>query len=177
MAALVRASSVETSASAAEALIALTVRSNSKRSQAASAGVILPLVKLLGPSSPARVQELAVRALRNLAANADNHARIAAAGAIPPLVQLLGPSSPAELQDTAAWALTSLVGDNADVQVQVATAGVIPPLLRLLGTGSTAVQESAAGALQRLAFNAKCMQLLGNSGYYDHPRVRDPSRK
>ena len=50
-----------------------------------SAGVISPLVELLGTHSTAAVQQQAAWALRYLAVNGDNRVMIAAAGAIPPL--------------------------------------------------------------------------------------------
>ena len=118
-----------------------------------TAGVVSPLVALLGAHSTVAVQKHAARALRNLAACADNQGPIAAAGAIPPLAALLGPASSAKVQEAAVGALRKLA-TNADNQAKMTAAGAIPLLVVLLGANNTAaVQEQAAAALGHISNN------------------------
>jgi hypothetical protein len=121
-------------------------------------GAIPLLVQLLGPGSPAGVQEDATAILMVFAASTDaNKVAIVAAGAIPLLVQLMGPASPVMVQVYATNAIMYLV-EIAEHLASISAAGAIPLLVQFLdpGDGPPAfMQEMAADTLGTLAFNAE----------------------
>jgi hypothetical protein len=117
-------------------------------------GAIPLLVPLLGPGSPAEVQELAAGILAYLAQGADaNKVAIAAAGAISLLVHLMGPSSPVMVQ-VHATALSTLA-INDENAAQIASAGAIPLLVQFLDPGGGPPAAMAAAALGLLAVHSE----------------------
>ena len=83
------------------------------------AGVLSPLVALLGPENTAEVQGHAAMALANLIDGEDGQVKVAAAGAISPLVALLGTQSTAEVQEQAAGALRNIAGISSHTTCKV----------------------------------------------------------
>jgi hypothetical protein len=109
-------------------------------------GAIPVLVRLLGPGSPAEVQQDAAFILWCLTQTRENVATIAAAGAIPLLVQLLKPGTTADVQEKAAQTLANIASD--DCVVTIASAGAIPHLVQLMAPSSPVkVQVSAVFAI------------------------------
>jgi hypothetical protein len=135
-----------------------------------AAGVIPPLVQLLGHGAPAEVQTDAMLVLGAIALGKGNAVDIATA--IPSLVRTLGPASTGRMQVAAVAALNnlSLVDANA---VTIASAGAIPHLVQLLGpapqqyveNASTAeVQQYATNALYNLALYAEIAVTIADAG-------------
>jgi hypothetical protein len=99
-------------------------------------GAIPFLVSLLGPGSPAKVQERAAGILTNLAESTDaNKVAIVAAGAIPLLVQLMGPASPVIVQVYATNVIMYLARKHA---ASISSSGAIPLLVQFLDPGDDA---------------------------------------
>jgi hypothetical protein len=130
-------------------------------------GAIPLLVPLLGPGSPADVQELAAGILGMLSETADdNRVAVAAAGAVPLLVQLMGPGSPVMVQ-VCAVQLTAFLADNTEIAARIAAAGAIPLLVQFLdpGDGPPAImQEISAQTLGFLAENDKDAVTVASAG-------------
>jgi hypothetical protein len=130
-------------------------------------GAIPLLVSLLGPGSPADVQELAIEILAMLSVSADdNRVAIAAAGAIPLLVQLMGPGSPVMVQCHAV-SLTSILALNTEIAARIAAAGAIPLLVQFLDPGDgppVRMQGMAAQALAGIAENGKDAITVASAG-------------
>jgi hypothetical protein len=128
-------------------------------------GAIPLLVPLLGPGSPADVQELAAKILANLTHHdADN--RIAASGAIPLLVQLLGPGSPVMVQ-VYAVELTMALAVDTEIAARIAAEGAIPLLVQFLDPGDgppALMQGMAAQTLGRIAANDKDASAIASAG-------------
>jgi hypothetical protein len=134
------------------------------RAAIVAVGAIPVLVPLLGPGSPAELQQDAAFVLWLLSEISENVATIAAAGAIPLLVQLLKPGSPAYVQAKAAALLMHIAVDDNCV-VTIASAGAIPHLVRLMAPSSPVlVQVSAVSAISALARHAGNAAIIAAAG-------------
>jgi hypothetical protein len=130
-------------------------------------GAIPLLVPLLGPGSPAEVQELAAIILTMLAGSTDaNRVAIAAAGASPLLLQLMGPASPVKVQVCAANAI-SVLARNVENASSISAAGAIPRLVQFLDPGDgppALMQGMAAATLGRLSVHAEDAVTIAAAG-------------
>ena len=114
------------------------------------AGVIAPLVTMLGNSSP-EMQLPATGAIECLLQAKDIQAAVVRTGAIAPLC-MLSRDGMTETQEQAAAALWSLSIDNAPNKTTIAKLGGIDALVKMVVTGgSDKAQRNAAGALATLA--------------------------
>jgi hypothetical protein len=114
----------------------------------ASAGAILPLVKLLSSGADS-TKGLAAEAVWNLVdGDAENGRAFIAARVAPLLVQLIT-NGPADTQEFAAGALASLSLDECN-QTTIVASGAIAALVQLLREGDKSAWESAALALRCL---------------------------
>jgi len=129
--------------------------------EAIDAGVIQPLVAVLGDSSRPKVQYEAAWALTNIASGTSEQTKaVVDAGAVPPLVQLL--SSPDDdVRHQALWALGNIAGDGPNAIAGDASsscdlvleAGVMEPLVKVLRHESenVSMMRTATWALSNLS--------------------------
>jgi hypothetical protein len=131
----------------------------------ASAGGILPLIKML--THTATLHRYAAGALWALAAEADNQQLIASHGGIPPLVALLSARqssrSSRNAQDTAAGALANLAR-TAAIRSQIAAAGGIQPLVSLFDMGRSDAKAQSAIALKTMVLENDANQYAVATG-------------
>lgn len=148
---------------AATALKHEAMKGRDHSSAIAAAGAIPPLVALLGPDSPAELQDEAAAALRALCLGSDeNRSDVLAAGAVPPLVALLSSES-AETQEQAAGLLASLAM-NGETAAAIVTASGLRPLIRLCAERRCGVQFEAASALRNLAAHSPLHHAIIEAG-------------
>ena len=147
----------------AAAALLVDITNNSKigcRAKVVTAGVIPPLIRLLGSQDPVSLQENAARMLLNIINDSSTSlSKAVAAGALPALVSLLKARDGAGfsgLQATAAKALEIVISHSPDHYEAAVAAGVIAPLVALLKEGgSSIVHEQAARALICLTSDAQ----------------------
>lgn len=118
------------------------------RSVIARQGGIQSLLMYLDRASYPKAQEIAIRALRNLAASATNAKALISAGYVVQLAAALKNGTSA-VQQLAASAICNLSA-SIDVRRQLGEAGCIPPLTRMLEAPDSSEQEAAAQALSTL---------------------------
>ncbi|CAI0600327.1 unnamed protein product [Linum tenue] len=142
-------------ASAAEALEALTNKSEDARKCIVDAnGVYLLISSVIPPKSNEQHQECAVELLLILTDQVDESKwAITAAGGIPPLVQLLDVGSKKAKED-AALVLWNLCCHSEDIHACIESAGAIPAFIWLLATGTPKAQEISNMALLKLIRSA-----------------------
>jgi hypothetical protein len=135
------------------------------RAAIVAVGAIPLLVPLLGPGSPAEVQQGATFILWCVSLISENVVvTIADAGAIPLLLQLLKPGSPADVQDNASRALANLAAIE-DHAVTIASAGAIPLLVQMMAPSSPVmVQVASVRAIYTLARHAGNAASIAVSG-------------
>jgi hypothetical protein len=104
-------------------------------------------------------QELAARALWNLAFDSANHTRIAQG--LTPLIQLLHNGTEGAKQ-ASAKALSILAVSDKYSQ-QLVAGGCVEPLVRML-FGSKGEMEAAAGALANIAYDEESRRAIAASG-------------
>ncbi|KAG9448527.1 hypothetical protein H6P81_008492 [Aristolochia fimbriata] len=140
---------LESRIQAARDIRKLAKASAGTRSVFAAAGVIQPLVSMLGPSEPG-ARESALLALLNLAArNERNKVKIVTSGAVPPLLELLKLET-GSLRDLATAAILTLSASSANKLI-IAASGATPLLVQILSSGSVQGKVDAVTALYNLS--------------------------
>lgn len=127
---------------AAAALQNLAVGDNSIRWKIVGAGAVAPLIRFLDESSEPRSQEIALGALRNLAACSENIEALIDVGFLPRLANCLR-NGPVVVQQVAAAAICHMAF-STDTRRFLGEAGVIGPLVHMLDAKSCTAQEYAA---------------------------------
>ncbi|CAN1768313.1 Protein CELLULOSE SYNTHASE INTERACTIVE 3 [Linum perenne] len=138
-------------ASAAEALEALTCKSEDARKHILDAnGVYLLIGAAVVPSKDVQHQECAVGLLLILTDQVDDSKwAITAAGGIPPLVQLLEMGSQ-KARDDATLILWNLCCHSEDIHACVESAGAVSAFIWFLKSGGPRGQETSVKALLKL---------------------------
>ncbi|XP_068637702.1 U-box domain-containing protein 4 [Aristolochia californica] len=140
---------LESRIQAARDIRKLAKASATTRSIFAAAGVIQPLVSMLG-SSESGARESALLALLNLAArNERNKVKIVTSGALPPLLELLKLET-GNLRDLATAAILTLSASSANKPI-IAASGATPLLVQILSSGSVQGKVDAVTALYNLS--------------------------
>ncbi|XP_024401407.1 uncharacterized protein [Physcomitrium patens] len=133
---------------AAATLQNLAVSDDSIRWRIVEDGALQPLLRYLDFSAEACAQEIALGALRNLAACRDNIDVLCSAGFLPRLANCLR-SGPLVVQIVAAAAVCH-IACSTEARRMLGEAGVIGPLVKLLDAKSNTAQEYSAQALALL---------------------------
>lgn len=143
---------------AAMQLVRLTVSNQANRRRAVQAGVLPPLLQMVGSGKEA-LQLTAAAALSNIVHSYPSVADVAGA-CIPALVGLLQ-TSPSSAVGPAAGLLQQLAWHSPERQQAISAAGGVIPLLDLCWRSTGVTQEAAAGALCNMtAQPAAVAQLL-----------------
>ncbi|KAG0570009.1 hypothetical protein KC19_6G132200 [Ceratodon purpureus] len=133
---------------AAATLQNLAVSDDSIRWRIVEDGAVQPLIRYLDCSSQSSAQELALGALRNLAACRDNVDVLCTSGLLPRLAACLR-AGPVALQVVAANTVC-YIASSAEARRSIGEAGVIGALVKLLDAKSHTLQEYTAQALALL---------------------------